>query len=90
MRMPKMQVYLPDELYQQVKQRADELNVSRILQEALTEHLAQLDRDAALAEALAEYVAEFGEFTADELEARRAADDREADRNRALIRRWME
>jgi hypothetical protein len=35
-------------------------------------------------------VAEFGEFTADELEARRAADDREADRNRALIRRWME
>ena len=89
MRMPKMQVYLPEDLYQRVKAHAHELNVSRILQEALAEQLAVLDRRIALEEVLAEYVAEFGAFTPEELEERRLADGREAEQNRKLIRKWM-
>lgn len=50
MRMPKMQVYLPADLYERVKARSDELNVSALLQDALAQRLAQLDRlDAARA-----------------------------------------
>ena len=33
--MPKMQVYLPDELYEKVKSQTARLNVSGILQDAL-------------------------------------------------------
>lgn len=89
MRMPKMQVYLPADLYEQVKARSDQLNVSAVLQHALVERLAQLDRhDAALA-ALADYEAEFGVITPEEIAARLAADEEEAARNRELIRRWM-
>lgn len=89
MRMPKMQVYLPEELFDRVKARGSELNVSRILQEALTERLAEMDRHAAMEEALAAYVAEFGAFTPEELEQQRIADECEAEHNRELIRRWM-
>lgn len=84
-----MQVYLPEELYERVKAHAHELNVSRILQDALAEQLAVLDRRAALEEVLAEYTAEFGAFTPEELEKRRRSDEVEAARNRALVRKWM-
>jgi post-segregation antitoxin (ccd killing protein) len=87
--MPKMQVYLPEDLYERVKAHAHELNVSRILQEALAEHLAVLDRRIALEEVLAEYVAEFGAFTPEEIEAQRQRDAIEAEQNRELIRKWM-
>jgi post-segregation antitoxin (ccd killing protein) len=89
MRMPKMQVYLPSELYEQVKARSDQLNVSALLQDALAERLAQLDRLDAARAALAEYEAEFGVITPEEIAARLAADEAEAERNRELIRRWM-
>ena len=74
MRMPKMQVYLPSELYEQVKARSDQLNVSALLQDALAERLAQLDRLDAARAALAEYEAEFGVITPEEIAARLAAD----------------
>ena len=89
MRMPKMQVYLPADLYEQVKARADQLNVSALLQHALAERLAQLDRIDAARAALADFEAEFGVLTPDEVAARAAADEEDAARNRELIRRWM-
>ena len=46
--MPKMQVYLPEELYEKIKSRTDRLNVSGILQGALAERLADLERLDAL------------------------------------------
>ncbi len=49
-RMPKMQVYLPAELYERVQSRTDRVNVSGMLQDALAERLADLERlDARLA-----------------------------------------
>lgn len=89
MRMPKMQVYLPADLYEQVKARSDQLNVSALLQDALAERLAQLDRLDAARAALADYEAEFGTITPEEIAARVAADEQEATSNRELIRRWM-
>ena len=69
-----MQVYLPEDLYRQVKEEGDRINVSAILQEALGEHLAQMRRRKALAEAVAWYESEHGAFTEEELEAQAAAD----------------
>lgn len=69
-----MQVYLPDDLYRQVKEQGDDINVSAILQAALAEHLAELGRRKAMAEAVAAYEAEFGVVTQAEIEAVRAAD----------------
>jgi len=89
MRMPKMQVYLPADLYEQVKARSHQLNVSALLQDALAERLAQLDRADAARAALDDYAAEFGEISPDEIAARLAGDEEEAARNRELIRRWM-
>jgi hypothetical protein len=60
-RMPRMQVYLPDELYQQVKERR--LPVSELLQEAVR---VEVRRQELLKESdtyLAELVAEVGEPT---------------------------
>ncbi len=75
--MPKMQVYLPDELYAKVKAQQPRLNVSGILQEALEEHLAELGRREALDEAIADYEAEFGAFTEEQLDRRVEADLRD-------------
>ncbi|MEZ5408197.1 MAG: hypothetical protein R2761_09235 [Acidimicrobiales bacterium] len=72
--MPKMQVYLPEDLYRQVKDEGDRINVSAILQDALTDHLAYLRRQRALADAVAAYEAEFGAFTEAEMDAQDAAD----------------
>ena len=60
--MPKVQVYLPDGLYERVKAEGGRLNVSGVLQEALGERLAELERHDALAEALAAHAAESGPF----------------------------
>jgi post-segregation antitoxin (ccd killing protein) len=73
MRMPKMQVYLPDELYRRVKAE-DDLNVSKVLQDALGELFAQRERAKALDELIAAYEAEHGVITDEEMEAQEAAD----------------
>lgn len=70
-----MQVYLPDDLYERVKQRSGRLNVSGILQKALAEHLARLEREEALGAAVRSYEAEFGAFSDEELVAQSNADD---------------
>ena len=72
--MPKMQVYLPDELYEKVKSQTARLNVSGVLQEALAHRLAQLERLDALATAVDSYGAEFGTFTDEELNRQAEAD----------------
>lgn len=69
-----MQVYLPDPLYDQVKRQGARLNVSGILQEALTERLAELERHDALAAALNTHTAESGPFSDAELDAQAARD----------------
>jgi post-segregation antitoxin (ccd killing protein) len=65
MRMPRLQVYLPDDLYKQLKSRG--LPASELLQTAVR---AELERQLAL-EATNEYVealvAEVGEPTAEEV-----------------------
>jgi post-segregation antitoxin (ccd killing protein) len=76
--MPKMQVYLPDLLYEQVKAQGARLNVSGILQEALDHRLAELARLDALAAAIDAHTAESGPFTEAEL-------DRQADSDRAVV-----
>ena len=85
--MAKMQVYLSDELYDRVKARGRSLNVSSLLQRALSDELARLDRQAALSEAVADDEAEFGAFTAEELGETRAADKRNAIRPGRKVRR---
>ncbi len=63
--MPRMQVYLPDDLYEQVK--AHKLPASELLQEAIR---AELRRRSLLAETdryIAELVAEVGEPSEDDL-----------------------
>jgi len=63
--MPRMQVYLPDDLYRQVKQRG--LPASELLQDAVR---AELRRQELLAETdsyLADLVAEVGEPSTHEL-----------------------
>jgi post-segregation antitoxin (ccd killing protein) len=61
--MPKMQVYLPDDLYSQVKAQGQNFNVSGILQQALQERIDHENRLTAGREAVADYEAEFGAFT---------------------------
>ena len=61
--MPKMQVYLPDDLYAQVKAQGQDFNVSGILQQALQERIDHENRLVAGREAIADYEAEFGALT---------------------------
>lgn len=65
--MPKMQVYLPDDLYERVKSQGPDLNVSGVLQEALEKRLAHIERLQALAAAVAEHEHRNGAFTSDDL-----------------------
>ena len=65
--MPKMQVYLPDDLYAQVKAQGQNFNVSGILQQALQQRIDHENRLAAGREAIADYEADFGVFTETEL-----------------------
>ena len=73
-RMPKMQVYLPDELYEKIKSQTARLNVSGILQDALAQRHDQLERQDALAAAVDSYTAEFGVFSDEELNRQAEAD----------------
>ena len=63
--MPRMQVYLPDELYREVKER--DLPASELLQEAIKAELRRQRLLEATDEYLAELVEDVGEPTADEL-----------------------
>lgn len=63
-RMPRMQVYLPEAMYEQVKARA--LPVSELLQKAVLAELRRQDLLAATDRHLAGLVAKFGEPTAAE------------------------
>jgi post-segregation antitoxin (ccd killing protein) len=81
--MPKMQIYLPDELYDRVKSQTTRLNVSGILQDALAQRLEQLERQDALAAAVDSYGAEFGAFTDEELTRQAEADTQHVVRPRA-------
>jgi post-segregation antitoxin (ccd killing protein) len=85
--MPKMQVYLPHELYEKIKSRTDRVNVSGILQDALAERLADLERLDALAAAVDSYEAEFGAFSDEELDRQAESDQKQAIRPRAKKKR---
>lgn len=85
--MPKMQVYLPDELYEKIKSRTDRVNVSGILQDALAERLAHLERLDALAAAVDSYEAEFGAFSDEELNRQAESDQKQTMRPRAKKKR---
>lgn len=76
--MPRMQVYLPDDLYRELKKR--KLPASELLQEAVR---AELRRQELLAETdryLAELVAEVGEPTDDQVSRAEAVARRIRDR----------
>jgi post-segregation antitoxin (ccd killing protein) len=64
--MPKMQIYLPDELYLRVKTRGASINVSGLLQEAIAVRLAELERFEAQAVAIGQYQKNFGKISAKE------------------------
>lgn len=64
-RMPRMQVYLPDDLYQQVKERS--LPASELLQEAVRAELRRQELLEQTDSYLAELVGEVGEPSAREL-----------------------
>jgi post-segregation antitoxin (ccd killing protein) len=81
--MPKMQVYLPDELYEKVKGQASRLNVSGVLQDALVQRLAELERLDALAAAVDSYEGEFGAFSDKELKQQAGADKKQMTRPKA-------
>jgi post-segregation antitoxin (ccd killing protein) len=83
--MPKMQVYLPSDLYDRVKARGDRLNVSSILQGALEQALAELERRDALDAALRRYESRRGRFSQDDLAAQEARD--RASARRPSVRR---
>jgi post-segregation antitoxin (ccd killing protein) len=60
--MPRLQVYLPDDLYQQVKERG--LPASELLQEAVRAELRRVELLEVTDAYLAELVAEVGEPSA--------------------------
>lgn len=64
MRMPRMQVYLPDDLHRAVKERG--LPASELLQDAIRAELNRQDKISALNEYLEELKAEVGEPTPEE------------------------
>lgn len=67
--MPRMQVYLPDDLYDQVKARS--LPASELLQRAVRAEVRRLDLLAETDRYLAELVAEVGPPTAGQRERAR-------------------
>lgn len=82
-RMPRMQVYLPDDLYQAVKDRG--LPASELLQEAIEAELRRQVLNERVDEYLAELVADVGEPSVRE-RARADAIARRI-RDRAAVRR---
>jgi len=72
--MPRLQVYLPLDLYKKVKQL--KLSPSELLQRALREEIERVEKTAALDELLEEAWREVGEPTAKEKARARALVDR--------------
>lgn len=70
MRMPRMQVYLPDDLYEAVKDR--ELPASELLQRAVRVELRRLELLEAADDYLAELLAEVGEPSSEQVAEARA------------------
>jgi len=79
-RMPRMQLYLPDDLYELVKTRG--LPASELLQKAVRAELRRLDLLEENARYLAELEAEVGEPTPAELARAKAVVERIAKRTR--------
>ena len=78
--MPRVQVYLPEELYRSLKDR--KLPASELLQRAVREELKRQDLLAETDRYLAELLSEVGEPSADEME-RAEAIVRQAKRRRS-------
>lgn len=76
-----MQVYLPEALYREVKERG--LPASELLQAAVTAEVRRLELEASLDEYLDELAAEVGESTAEEAAWADAVARRLAERSRA-------
>lgn len=74
MRMPRMQVYLPEELYREVKERG--LPASELLQAAVAAEVRRQKLEAEAAAYIAELIAEFGEPTEEEMAEAEAVVDR--------------
>ena len=72
--MPRLQVYLPDDLYEQLKARG--LPASELLQEAVRAAIKRQDLDAEMDRYLDDLVDEVGEPTPDELAYAQALVDR--------------
>jgi post-segregation antitoxin (ccd killing protein) len=79
-RMPRMQVYLPDDLYQQVKAR--HIPASELLQEAVRAEVRRQELLEAADEYIAELLAEVGEPSPEQLERAEAEARRIAARAR--------
>lgn len=84
--MPKVQVYLPEDLYERLKRRAGSINVSGVLQAALAEQLDDLDRLDALSDAIGDYEAEFGPLDPADIQSQEVADRRSARRPAQAVR----
>lgn len=67
--MAKLQVYVPDALRARVTARLPDLNVSAVLQKALEDELAALDRRKAMDAAIRSYEREFGRITDADMDA---------------------
>ncbi len=81
-RMPRLQVYLPDELHRQLKEHG--LAPSELLQRAVREELHRRELEAATDAYLAELIEEVGEPSAADVEyARRFVHDLTPDGRRA-------
>ncbi len=80
-------MYLPEDLYERLKRRGGSVNVSGVLQAALAERLAELDRQDALAEAVAGYEGEFGTLDPDDVRRQEEADRAAASKPRQAPRR---
>ncbi|MEX1208451.1 MAG: hypothetical protein WEE36_07605 [Acidimicrobiia bacterium] len=72
--MPRMQVYLPDELYDAVKDRG--LPASELLQRAVRVELRRLELLEAADDYLAELLAEVGEPTSEQVTEAQAVAER--------------
>lgn len=67
--MAKLQVYVPDALRARVRARLPNLNVSALVQKALEDQLAELDRQKAMDAAIRSYEREFGRITDADMDA---------------------
>lgn len=77
--MPKIQIYVPQELHERLQREGAELNVSALFQRSLDAELAELARRRALDELIAHWEKARGKpFTREELDAQLASDKKHA------------